>query len=594
MSDESVGHRRMSEDEHLFDPGATLVDHLNETFSDLHIDPMVRSFRDLSEAGEDLEELMELMRAVDWKATSLGPLETWSQELATQFHLMMLNPMAQSLALGREAIVIYNKAYADIIRDHHPSFFGTPITTWTSWRVYFPAIQRVMSKAAKVGRAIEEKDFIMYLPKNGSLEEVSLFITVVRLPRPLSGFLSSLQENTVQMVRDRRISNLKEFSESWKSAEDLDDLWLKVLDRLSCQPRRFCFAALYTATLSEEAGFASDSSSSTESDEGAYALHEQTPGYDDMPEDLKLIELASSEPPIVPLMRKAHSTRTPMLVSQQDVPTAWQQLAQSHGFEEPAQNFVILPSSTNKLSKTHALIILGLSTRRTYDDAYKTFLLEVQRLISDVINNLISARESAKKKRDSARRARIAKELMEKELALRREQAEVAETKMYATQRRFQKFLELVPSAILILDSEGQVAFANEDWFKVTGHPIVPLDSITWLEVVPSDVQPYLTAKFQEVIAGKEVNFELRMKRQHVNAAGETCGPVWLMVQALAEFNEDGGVERCITTAMDISHQKYAESMQRTRLAEALEAKRQQEKSVYTPKPYRLRADFVL
>jgi len=84
--------------------------------------------------------------------------------------------------------------------------------------------------------------------------------------------------------------------------------------------------------------------------------------------------------------------------------------------------------------------------------------------------------------------------------------------------------------------------------------------------------------KFRDVAAGNEISFELKIKRQHVDAAGEACGPAWVMVKALAETNEDGGVERCVTTAMDISHQKYAENIQRTRLEEALEAKRQQEK----------------
>lgn len=106
----------------------------------------------------------------------------------------------------------------------------------------------------------------------------------------------------------------------------------------------------------------------------------------------------------------------------------------------------------------------------------------------------------------------------------------------------------------------------------------MPLDNINWLDVVPSDVQPFLLQKFKEVAAGNEISFELKMKRQHVNVAGEVCGPAWVMVKALAETNEDGGVERCVTTAMDISHQKYAESIQRIRLEEALEAKRQQEK----------------
>jgi len=144
--------------------------------------------------------------------------------------------------------------------------------------------------------------------------------------------------------------------------------------------------------------------------------------------------------------------------------------------------------------------------------------------------------------------------------------------------KRFYKFLDIVPAAVLILDSMGRVIFANEDWFKITDHPRASRDDINWIDIVPPDVQPFLMEKFREVAGGKEITFQLKIKRQYVNAAGEVLGPAWVMVKALAETNEDGGIERCVTTAMDISHQKYAENMHRTRLEEALEAKRQQEK----------------
>ena len=75
-------------------------------------------------------------------------------------------------------------------------------------------------------------------------------------------------------------------------------------------------------------------------------------------------------------------------------------------------------------------MILGLSTRRPYDDAYRTFLLEVQRILADCTINIITAREAANKKRDIAKRARIEKDLIEKELVLRKQEAELASNKV--------------------------------------------------------------------------------------------------------------------------------------------------------------------
>jgi len=224
------------------------------------------------------------------------------------------------------------------------------------------------------------ENFIMYLPENGILEEVSLFITVVRMPAPLAGYLTTIQDNTQNMVRERRISSLKEFSECWKAAVDLDELWTRIIDQLSEQPRRFSFTALYTATLAADDS-ASDSSG-IESDDVAYALHQMCRGYNVTPEDLKVIDLASDKIPILPLMCKSHSSRTPVLISKQDIPDVWQQIAKSQSFGDEVRHAVVLPSSSNKLSKVQALLILGLSTRRAHDDHYKKFFLEVQRLLA--------------------------------------------------------------------------------------------------------------------------------------------------------------------------------------------------------------------
>lgn len=413
-----------------FNPGADLPKAPDISLDGLAISsPMARALAELSDTGEDLAAYLQLMHGIAWETTSLGPLDQWSQELATQFYLMMLNPAAQNLILGPEAIVVYNPTYGALIRDHHPSFFGKPVETWLAWEPYFPDMQRVIGEAARVGRAVEESDLIMYISNNGIMEEVSLFITVVRLPRPLAGFLGTLQDNTQAMVRERRISSLKEFSECWKTASDLDELWTKMVQQLSSRSRQFCFTALYTATLSDEAGNISDSSNN-EVEDVAYVLHETCLGYEKTPDNLKTIDLVSHAMPVGSLMWKAYGTRAPVLMSRQDIPETWHQLAKSHGFEDEVQNAMILPSSSNKLSKVQAFLILGLCTRRNYDDGYRTFLLEVQRLLADTVNNLISARDAVKKKTDLAKRARIEKELMEKELVLRREQAELAHSKV--------------------------------------------------------------------------------------------------------------------------------------------------------------------
>ena len=175
------------------------------------------------------------------------------------------------------------------------------------------------------------------------------------MPTPLAGFLATFQDNTVALVRERRISSLKEFSECWKSAADLDELWTRLLIQLSERPQQFSFTALYTATLASEAGNASDSSSN-ESDDVAYALHPMSRGYDVAPQQLKIIDLASRNVPLAPLMRKAHSIRAPVLVSKQDLPDTWQQLARNQGFGDDVRHAVVSVSYTHLTLPTKRIV----------------------------------------------------------------------------------------------------------------------------------------------------------------------------------------------------------------------------------------------
>jgi hypothetical protein len=383
----------------------------------------------LRKAGPDLQAHMLLMDQIDFAATSLGPLSTWSQELATQFYLTMMTPVPQSITLGPDSIVLYNAAYGKLIRDYHPYYFGRSVTTWVEWAPYFPTMQKIMTEAASNGRAVQEDHFVMYLPVDGIFEEVSMSITVIALPSPLSGFHATFQDTTLSMVRERRIDSLKEFSECWKSAESLDDLWMNLFNQLRGRPNQFCFTTLYTASSTVDAGNASDSSSGGgDSEDVVYTVYPDTDVK--ATDSLATIDLTSTSIPLNAYFRKARSIRAPVLLPHEAIPEHWQQLAQGRGFGDICRQAVIIPSSSNKLTKVQAFLILGLSTRRPYDDAYRTFLLEVQRILADSVINIITAREVANKKRDMAKRARIEKDLIEKELVLRKQEAEIASSKV--------------------------------------------------------------------------------------------------------------------------------------------------------------------
>lgn len=62
----------------------------------------------------------------DWGATSLGPQEQWPQRLTAAWELILDSPVPMALLCGEDYLLLYNDAFADILRDRHPKSFGRP------------------------------------------------------------------------------------------------------------------------------------------------------------------------------------------------------------------------------------------------------------------------------------------------------------------------------------------------------------------------------------------------------------------------------------------------------------------------------------
>lgn len=60
-----------------------------------------------------ISQHLQYVRAVDWGATSLGPMASWSAEFRQIANLVMTNPHPAALFWGSKLTVIYNEAYAN-------------------------------------------------------------------------------------------------------------------------------------------------------------------------------------------------------------------------------------------------------------------------------------------------------------------------------------------------------------------------------------------------------------------------------------------------------------------------------------------------
>ncbi len=71
--------------------------------------------------------MADLIRAHDWSATPVGPIEHWPHSLKTAVGLVVASQVPMTLLWGPDGLLIYNEGYAEIGGARHPFILGRPV-----------------------------------------------------------------------------------------------------------------------------------------------------------------------------------------------------------------------------------------------------------------------------------------------------------------------------------------------------------------------------------------------------------------------------------------------------------------------------------
>ena len=106
-------------------------------------------------------EVVQRCRAIDWSATSLGPIEGWSAALRTAVRMTMECPFPINLWCGPELLLIYNDAYIAALGAKHPASLGRPGNE--VWSEIWPEIAPMFDRIREGGPAeyAENARFVM-------------------------------------------------------------------------------------------------------------------------------------------------------------------------------------------------------------------------------------------------------------------------------------------------------------------------------------------------------------------------------------------------------------------------------------------------
>src|SRR5690349_1862089 len=94
-------------------------------------------------------ELTALIESKDWRATPLGPIDSWPQSLKTSVNLILNSRHPMWIGWGSEMTFLYNDAYVAVLgAAKHPSALGRPAAeVWSEiWDVCGPLADQVFAK----------------------------------------------------------------------------------------------------------------------------------------------------------------------------------------------------------------------------------------------------------------------------------------------------------------------------------------------------------------------------------------------------------------------------------------------------------------
>jgi PAS domain S-box-containing protein len=312
-------------------------------------------------------EMADLIREFDWKSTTLGSVESWSDTLVTTVNMMLASRHPMFLWWGPDLVQFYNDGYRPALRDDkHPLAVGQRgIECWSEiWPIIGPQIESVMFE----GRSTWHTNQLVPINRNGKLEEV--FWTYGYSPvRDNTGAVQATlvvcSETTEHVLGERRLKTMLAITASERSEsplpqnQTLPSFAQEIVSALQCNAADIPFAVLYQLNGSEFESLGATTAT------------------------------AESIDPLSPDLVALARSQQPMLVD--DLPKLIGHLT-CNSWPEPITQAYVLPVTMQGWS-ARLVFIFGISSLLPFDESYKSFFGLVANRIAALLNSRIQRLE---------------------------------------------------------------------------------------------------------------------------------------------------------------------------------------------------------
>ena len=143
------------------------------------------------------------IRAHDWAASSLGPIDDWPQSLRTAVGIMLSSKFPMFLAWGPELTFLYNDSYIDILGARHPAL-GKPFEqVWFEiWDDIYPIVRQALA-----GEATYWENLPLIMTRKGYEEQTWFTFSYSPLrgdSGAVEGMFCACTETTATVLAERR------------------------------------------------------------------------------------------------------------------------------------------------------------------------------------------------------------------------------------------------------------------------------------------------------------------------------------------------------------------------------------------------------
>lgn len=359
---------------------------------------------------------------------------------------------------------------------------------------------------------------------------------------------------------------LRYLGECLNATRTVKQFWTRVLDGLEHNHFDVPFALLYSIADADDADTASHSSDSTISlksclFEGSIGIPK---GHPASPQKL---DLKRSQEGFVPAFREAMRTREPTTLHTRDgtLPESLLEGIQWRGYGDPCKEAIIFPVRPTNGENVFAFLLIGINPRRAYDAEYKNFAVMLNRQLATSLASVLLFEDEVRRSRAAAETAAQQREQLSRQLELQTS--------------RMRRMTELSPLGMYLYDPDGVLVEANDRYYEMTGAAREDNTEFGFLKLLTDESMEASKSMWDEMMTTmKPTTRELQLKNPKEPPRDLSGNPIdyWVLASSQPELGPGGEVISIMGSITDISHLKWAQGLQETRLRDAEETKRQQ------------------